>query len=188
MNYNIYPVDWFPINVFHTKVDDEICDKLIEKVMIDKDTWKKGLKNVHAKTTGWNCLGKYKELDEINFLITQTLLPKIGESQNWKYNNWSTREAWINFYEKGDFAQIHCHGGSDFCAVLILKPGEGNLLFHRRQHIESESRPFEQVTDERINEKKGTLIFFPSYLYHSVTESKSDRVSVAFNFTNEAFE
>ena len=188
MNYNIYPVNWFPVTVFHTQIDEQLCDKLIEKVMIDKDTWVKGLKNVHAKTTGWNCLSKYKEIDEINLLMTKTLLPKIGESQNWKYNNWKTVHAWINFYEKGDFTQLHNHGGSDFCAILILKPGEGNLWFHNHRNILSLSRNFEQHADEKINEKKGTLIFFSSDLFHSVSECQSDRISVAFNFCNEAFQ
>ena len=188
MNYNIHPVNWFPLTVFHTQIEDHLCDKLTEKVMVDKDTWKKGLNNVHAKTTGWNCLGRYKDLDEINFLITQTLLPKIGESQNWKYNNWFTRDAWINFYEKGDFTQLHHHFFSDFCGVLIIKPGEGNLLFHDFRNIQGLCKDFEQLRDEKINEKKGTLILFPAYLYHSVTECKSDRISVAFNFENRAFE
>lgn len=187
MNYHIQPVNWFPINVFHTQIDEQLCDKLIEKVMIDKDTWVKGLKNVHAKTTGWNCLGKYKEVDEINLLITQTLLPKIGESQNWKYNNWKPLEAWINFYEKGDFTKIHRHF-ADYCGVLILKPGEGNLLFHDHRHLSGLSREYENVTDEKIKEKKGALILFPHDLYHSVSKCQADRISIAFNFTNEAFE
>jgi hypothetical protein len=188
MNYNIHPVNWFPVTVFHTQIDDDLCDRLIEKVMVDKQTWEKGLKNVQAKTTGWNCLGKYEEVDKISELISQTLLPKIGESLSWKYNNWITRQAWINFYEKGDFTRTHAHFFSDFCAVLIIKPGEGNLLFHDFRGIQSAFRDFEQIKDEKINEKKGTLIIFPAYLYHSVTKCKADRISVAFNFSNESFE
>jgi len=188
MNYNIHLVNWFPVTIFHTQIDDQLCDKLIEKVMVDKDTWTKGLRNVQAKTTGWNGLGKYEELDEIKLLITQTLLPKIGESQNWKYNNWAAYEAWINFYEKGDFANLHNHIGADFCGVLILKPGEGNLLFHNNRDVENINRNFTQIENQKINEKKGTLILFPAYLYHSVVECKFDRISVAFNFLNEALD
>ena len=188
MNYIIHPVDWFSSTVFHIEIDEQVCDNLIEKVMIDKDTWTKGLKNVHAKTTGWNCLGKYKEVDEINLLITQTLLPKIGESQNWKYNNWRTHSAWINFYEKGDFAQLHNHIGNDLSAVLILKPGKGNLLFHNYRNTQGLSRNFEQLADEKINEKKGTLIFFSHDLFHSVSVCELERISIAFNFINEPFQ
>jgi len=188
MNYNIHPVNLFPATVFHTQIDEQLCDKLIEKVMIDKDTWVKGLKNVHAKTTGWDCLDKYEEVYEINLLMNKTLLPKIAENQNWKYNNWKTVHAWINFYEKGDFTRLHNHTGSDFCAILILKPGEGNLAFHNHRNILGLSRSFEQLTDEKINEKKGTLIFFSPDLFHSVSDCQSDRISVAFNFSNEAFE
>lgn len=184
MKYDVHPVNWFPVNVFHTQIDDYLCDDLVEEVMKDKNTWKKGLKNVHAKTTGWNCLGKYKSMDQINLLITKTILPAIGKSQNWKYNNWRTEENWINFYEKEDFTQLHNHFYTDFCAVLILKPGEGNLLFHDGQHVLRFFRKFEQAIDEKINEKKGTLILFPGHLFHSVSKCKSDRITVAFNFMN----
>ena len=50
-------------------------------------------------------------------------------------------------------------------------------------------KPFE--TDnliEKINEKKGLFIFFPSYIYHSVSRCEKDRVSVAFNFVNQRLE
>lgn len=187
-NYNIETNLWFADQIFSTKIDESFCDLLIEKINIDKNKWKKGLKNVRALTTGWDGLNKYNELKEISTLCCKTLLPTIGQSMNWQYNNWTTNSAWINFYQKGDSTDLHNHRGSDFCGVLILKPGEGNLLFHDSKFIENKQKAFEQIEDQRINEKKGTLILFPSYSYHSVTECKNDRISVAFNFLNESFD
>lgn len=184
-NYNIETNLWFADQIFSTKIDEDFCDSLIEKINIDKNEWKKGLRNVKALTSGWDGLRQYDELKEINALCCKTLLPRIGQSMNWQYNNWSTVTAWVNFYEKGDSTENHNHRGSDFCGVLILKPGEGNLLFHNSKFVEGFKKSFEQQEDQRINEEKGTLILFPSYLYHSVTECKNERISVAFNFWND---
>lgn len=184
-NYNIEKNLWFADQIFNTQIDESFCDLLIEKIDQDKNGWEKGLKNVKALTTGWNGLSKYNELEEISTLCCETLLPTIGNSMNWQYNNWSTSSAWVNFYQEGDSTDLHNHRGNDFCAVLILKPGEGDLLFHNSKFVERQLKAFEQVEDQRINEKKGTLILFPSYLYHSVTECKTERISVAFNFFND---
>jgi hypothetical protein len=184
MNLEIDKVSWFPTNVFHCKLDDEICDRLSEKVFHDKDKWTKGLRNVQALTTGWDGLSKYEELKVISNFICKSILPKIGESQKWKFNQWQTREAWINFYQKGDSANIHNHGFSDFCGVLILTPGKGNLVFLKTEFIEGKTRSFENIENQKINESKGTLILFPGYLYHSVSSCENERISVAFNFEN----
>lgn len=184
MDFEINKADWFPTTVFYSKIDEEFCDKLSQKVFSDKDKWKKGLKNVQALTTGWDGLSKYEELRDLSNFICKSILPKIGESQKWKYNDWETREAWINFYQKGDSANNHNHGFSDFCGVLILSPGNGNLIFSKTEFTEGKTRPFESIENQKINETKGTLILFPGYLYHSVSTCENERISVAFNFTN----
>jgi len=93
--------------------------------------------------------------------------------------------AWINLYEKGDFTKLHNHAFVDFSAVLILKPGEDSLLFHDNRNVQRFLKGFESYADQKINEKKGTLILFPSHLYHSVSECKIERISIAFNFRND---
>jgi|TARA_Y100001937_G_C7131226_1_gene337502 hypothetical protein len=177
--------NWFSTKIFHTNIDIEFCNKLQEKVVIDKDNWKRDLNNVNALTTGWDGLNQYQDLQELSQYICQNVLPKIGQSQNWRYNNWHTKEAWVNFYQKGDSTKMHNHGFADFCGVLIIKPGEGNLIFSRTELIEGKTKPFETINDEQINETKGKLVLFPSYLYHTVTDCKNDRISVAFNFSND---
>ncbi len=184
MHFEINKVGWFPTDVFYLKIDEKFCNKIEEKVLLDKQNWSKGLENVNALTSGWDGLEKYSELQEISNFICQNILIKIGESQNWKYNNWSIREAWINFYKKEDFAEIHTHGSADFCGVLIILPGNGNLKFSRTEAVEQKTKKFMNIYDEKINEEKGTLILFPSYLYHQVENCAGDRISIAMNFIN----
>lgn len=185
MNIDIKKENWFPTNVFHLQINEDFCDTLEKKVLVDKDKWKKNLANVKALTSGWDGLKEYEELRSLCDYICQSILTEIGKNENWKYNNWITNDAWINFYQKNDLTKLHTHGFADFCGVLIIKPGNGNLCFSKTELVESKTRPFEFVEDQQINEKKGSLILFPSWLYHSVSNCENDRITASFNFSNQ---
>ena len=74
----------------------------------------------------------------------------------------------------------------------IFGGSTGSLKRFRNFNTCTECFPLKEIVDitldamsQRLNEKRGTLILFPSYLYHSVTECKTERISVAFNFFND---
>jgi hypothetical protein len=182
----IQKTEWFPTEVFSTKIDESVCNRILTDIDKDKDHWDKGLKFIEAKTTGWNGLKEYKVIQELSNYITDSILPKIGEACKWKYNNWTTYEAWINFYEKKDSGKIHCHGIADYSAVLIVQPGDGNLTLSRTGDMLKLRKRFELNIEQKINEEKGTLILFPSWLYHFVEKCEKERVTVAFNFINNS--
>ena len=72
--------------------------------------------------------------------------------------------------------------------ILITKTNEESLKFYSPNYIHNYKKPFEQINSiEKIKEKKGLFIFFPSCLFHSVDVCKDDRISVAFNFLNQEF-
>tara|TARA_R100001129_G_scaffold186486_1_gene178418 strand:- start:92 stop:679 length:588 start_codon:yes stop_codon:yes gene_type:complete len=175
----------FSTSIYTCKVDDNFCDALSQKVISDKDSWQKGLKNVDALSSGWDGLDKYEELKNISNWISQSILPQIGQAQNWKYNNWWCKSAWINFYEKGDTAKLHNHKFMDYCGILILKPGNGNLVFVSSDVVMDNVRPFQTIENQKVNEKKGTLILFPDHMFHQVIDCENQRISVAFNFVND---
>ena len=177
---------WFNSDVFSFFVDDHYCEAVNDIVKKDCDEWASGLKNVKAKTCNWNGL-RYPVIKELSDFACEKVLPSIGKSQNFKWNNWTAREAWINFYQKNDQAVPHHHYFADFCGVLITKTKESNLKFINPLEIHGYFKEF--MTEEsihKINEKKGLFIFFPSYIYHKVEECTEDRISVAFNFLNES--
>jgi len=183
MNLKINTVNFFPTHVFECSIDHSFCDAIVDLVQKEKESWQKDLKNVKALTTGWDGL-RYPMLREISEFSCSNILPAIGESQKWKYNNWEIKEAWINFYQKKDYATPHHHHFSDFCAVLIVKEGVGNLNFLSLVDSTGARKKFEQEIHEKIIEKKGSFIFFPSWLSHYVTNVDSDRITIAFNFIN----
>lgn len=180
----ILKTSWFPINIYHTEIELDFCNTLLQKIEEDKIKWKKGLKHVYALTSGFNGLHQYRELVDLGNVICSSILPIIAQEENFKWNNWKCEEAWVNFYQKDDHADLHDHRQVDYCAVLILEEGNGNLIFSSKDFVERNLKSFETPEDQRINEKKGTLICFPSRLYHSVSKCEKERVTVAFNFTN----
>jgi hypothetical protein len=185
MNLEINKVSLFPTNLFVCTIDEGFCDAIIELVGKEKDSWKKGLRGVKALTTGFDGL-RYPLLREISDFACSKILPVIGDSQGWKYNDWETKEAWINFYQEKDYTVPHHHFFNDFCAVLIVKEGLGNLKFVSLMDSTGARKHFEQEIHEKINERKGSFIFFPSRLTHYVSDVKKDRITVAFNFINES--
>tara|TARA_R100001440_G_C2520614_1_gene118820 strand:- start:7 stop:597 length:591 start_codon:yes stop_codon:yes gene_type:complete len=184
-DFKVEKTNWFPTEVYSTKIDDSICDNILKDIEHDKNQWEKGLRYVDAKTTGWNGLKRYQVIRDLSDFISKKVLPEIGKTKQWKYNNWYAHEAWINFYEKKDKAHLHFHAIADYSAVLIVQPGKGNLVFAKTEDVQGLSKKFEEQINQRINEEKGTLILFPSWLYHAVEDCEIDRITVAFNFTNE---
>lgn len=187
MNLTLNKVSLFPTNIFECNIDYDYCDRIIDLVDKEKDSWKKDLKNVKALTTGWDGL-RYPILQEIGNFACSKILPSIGEDQQWAYSNWETKEAWVNFYKEKDYTKTHNHFFADFCAVLIVKEGNGNLNFCNIKDMIGAKRNFESEIHEKINEKKGSFIFFPSWLNHYVSNVKEDRITVAFNFKNDPIE
>jgi len=66
------------------------------------------------------------------------------------------RNFWANVYEKGDYAQSHCHKPSDYSFAYFVK-----AKWYYPPLIFTDS-------GKRIRPKEGTFVAFPSYLMHHV--------------------
>ena len=64
------------------------------------------------------------------------------------------------FIKKGDYTELHDHRQVDYCAILILEEGHGNLVFSSKDFIERNLKSFETPEDQKINEKKALLFVF----------------------------
>tara|TARA_R110000772_G_scaffold124374_1_gene230951 strand:+ start:69 stop:656 length:588 start_codon:yes stop_codon:yes gene_type:complete len=186
MNLEIHKSSWFSSDVFSTVLDKAYCDEINSIVEKEQDQWKKGLKSIKAKTSGFDGL-RYPIVQEVANFACSKLLPAIGETKKWKYNKWETNEAWINFYQKGDSANLHQHFFSDYCGIFITKSSASTLRFVTPLSIHGyyKSKFETEKYAELIKEKEGLFILFPSYLFHEVSECQSGRISVAFNFEND---
>ena len=64
MNLTVEKENWFPTTIFHTKIGKDIVLQIKDIVEKEKEFWKDGLKNVKAKTSGFDGL-RYPIVQEI---------------------------------------------------------------------------------------------------------------------------
>ena len=79
---------------------------------------------------------------------------------------------WANVYEKGDYANTHCHKPSAYSFAYFVKSKwyDSPLIF--------------TDSGKRIRPKEGRYIIFPSYLKHRVPKNRFDctRITLSGNF------
>lgn len=181
MNTELQEASFFPTRIFYHDMDESICDAINLIVEKESSKWQKDYINVKALTSALN-YRQHPLVNKIGQFIASTILPDIGKICNWRPLKFRLYESWINFYQKGDKADLHVHSPCDYSAVLITKSSENSLIFKDTKQVHGYLAKQEYENIERINEKKGRLILFPSSIFHGVDEVKSDRITVAFNF------
>ena len=79
---------------------------------------------------------------------------------------------WANVYEKGDYAQSHCHKPNDFSFAYFVKS-----KWYHAPLIFTDS-------GKRIRPKEGMFVSFPSYLMHHVPKHRYNdtRITLSGNF------
>ena len=88
-------------------------------------------------------------------------------SRKWIY----CKSLWANVYEKGDYAQSHCHKPFDFSFAYFVKS-----KWYYPPLVLTES-------GKRIRPKEGRYVIFPSYLMHHVPKHryKDTRITLSGN-------
>ena len=80
---------------------------------------------------------------------------------------------WANVYEKGDYAQSHCHKPDNYSFAYFVKSKwyYPPLVF--------------TYSGKRIRPKEGTFVAFPAYLMHHVPKHRYNdtRITLSGNFT-----
>ncbi|MBM3950557.1 MAG: hypothetical protein FJ311_03790 [Rhodospirillales bacterium] len=101
-------------------------------------------------------------------------------------------ECWVNVYGPGDAQDVHVHRNSVLSGIYYVAapPQSGELLFHSPMSEVMLEPPITEVNlfnvpVRNVVPSPGTMIFFRSWLRHSVkpTLGKEERISVAFNLT-----
>jgi uncharacterized protein (TIGR02466 family) len=105
--------------------------------------------------------------------------------------------CWMNLYASGAAHRAHSHPNNFLSAVYYvrIRPGADSINFHDPRSQASVIRPPVTAltaanTDQVVvRVKDGTLLVFPSYLYHSVDANTSGdtRVSLSFNLMFPTF-
>jgi len=180
--------DLFPTPVYQNNIPvtilDEVKQEEYREIVPDRNGY-------YTKNT--RILDKYTDLkktikEHIDCFVFQHLLIK-------KIYEFPIQNSWVNRHKKGDFSHKHFHCHSLISGIYYLKaPTEGGApMFWKPDgfsNLLGTMFNFELSGDNginklvyKINVKDGDLLLFPSHLFHSVEESKTDeeRYSLAFN-------
>ena len=84
----------------------------------------------------------------------------------------ANKNFWANVYEKGDYAQSHCHKPHDFSFAYFVK----SKWYHSPLVFTDSGK--------RIRPKEGRFVAFPAYLLHHVPKHrfKETRITLSGNF------
>jgi len=145
-------------------------------------------KNKTSKDTFILKHNKMKNLHE-DLLVKINDYFKSVEDSNDKVELYIT-QSWLNYNEANTYHHEHWHTNSYISGVLYIKADE-NLDFIRFLNPRYSSFEFSNKNNFNIFNsgiwdfpvKSGSIIIFPSYLRHSVTNntSNNERISLAFN-------
>ncbi len=94
--------------------------------------------------------------------------------------------SWINILRKGEQAPRHCHilkNEKSISWVLFLSDSDTNLNLES-PHMFYEEETLKYNTYLRVLTRKGTIIFFPSWVFHftDVHKEFDQRISIAGKF------
>ncbi len=155
--------------------DYQFADKVKEQVLSCLKTCNpipQDHSNVKASLhTEWNW-----EPDNITF---RNLREYIREEIERQYKPGSTSDGgrrriycksfWANVYEKGDYAQSHCHKPDDFSFAYFVKSKwyHSPLVF--------------TYSGKRVRPKEGRYVIFPSYLRHHVPKHRYNATRITLS-------
>ena len=175
----------FASNISITSLDDELNTIDVSNVEFDGAI---NAGQTSSKSKSLYILNDYKHL-------CIEILNKFHEISYdvLRYNNsFTISTSWITRVKPGDSSQYHCHKNSFYSGLYYFDDYRrdcGNICF---------VNPLNQLSDFHLRPResnlynseawsytpeKNALIFFPSYLWHTILNNLSDRVrySLAFN-------
>lgn len=176
----------------HTEDLNSKLTALIHQKMASDPGVKKSNTGWHSQTdlTNWNhpAIGKMFDLIEP---ILRTMSGGISGKVPWPGK--ISFSAWANVNQRNQYNKMHNHPGFHWSGVYYVNMGgeeddvseSGKIEFQDPRSsasmIPMPGTPFGQTMS--LKPKAGSLLIFPSFLYHAVTPYMGDgeRISIAFN-------
>jgi len=187
---------FFPTLVYGKDV--QLNNNQLTQDIINWSKQDKGVSKTNVK--GWHSTTDMHKKPEYSQLLTE-----LYKMQKEIYDNEHIdRHAimgnmWANINPPGGFNMPHLHPNSLFSGVYYVKsnsksgrlkimdPRPGAQMYMPARKSGDPGR--DMWRDANVEPIEGRIIMFPSWLWHSVEENKSDdiRISVSFNFIQDGF-
>ena len=188
--------EFFPTSIYAKDVqldNNKLAQDIINWSNQDKGLLKTNVKGWHSQTD-MALKPEYQLLvNELKTMILNVFSEEFLDRQPMLGN------MWANINPKEGSNQPHIHPNCLFTGVYYVKsnPQAGRLKVYDPRAgaqivmpVRKEGKPPKHLWREaHIDPIPGRIVMFPSWLWHSVEENKSEdlRISVSFNFIQEGF-
>ena len=174
--------------------NNQLAQNIITWSNKDPGVSKTNVKGWHS-TTDMHTKPEYQQLARELFKMQEEIFVNEHLDRGPRLGN-----MWANINPPGGMNQPHVHPNSLFSGVYYIKsqPQSGRLkIYDPRPGIQTVMPPRKPGNPGKdlwreayIDPVPGRIIMFPSWLWHSVEENKSNdiRISVSFNFIQDGFQ
>lgn len=189
MNCNVHNL--FPIPVFEALLDEKSISNEVDFIMskIQEDGILTSNAGNNFQTTGLSVLDDW-ELTDLNKFINDALRVFADQILCYDYEKLYITQSWINVNPPGTSHNYHNHTNSVLSGVLFLHTAKncGDIILHKPKRDITPKVKFDEDNyftwgNRYFSPTNNQILIFPSNLYHSVSENKSNitRVSLSFN-------
>ena len=130
---------------------------------------------------GFNCRSKKRDVEQKD--LVELLYPNLLKLSDiiGRTLDISLTESWLNFYEKGDFQEVHSHSNRDLVMIYFPKVKSDYskfYLYDRNEHMFAPELAmilgYKNIYYPKI--MSGDIMFFPGNMLHAVTPHNSDEI------------
>lgn len=190
---------------FELPFADQLNHQLLSSIYQEKEKDEKGIQRSNfRKLGGWhshNNLHKEDNFKELRRHIESACQLLSENLQFHKAYKFDIGTMWSIINPPGSANRAHIHPGCHWSGVYYIQAPEnaGDIEFtdprtinimHQMKFIPNKKRPKQCWTKVRFTPKAGTMIIFPSWLYHSVGINESEaagddgnRIIISFNIS-----
>ena len=192
---------------FHIPGATHLNSQLLKSIYEEKERDAKGIQRSNfSKLGGWHSRNNLHKKEEY-----ETLLNHINDacgliSQKLQYHqghHLRVGTMWSIVNPPGSVNRAHVHPGCDWSGVYYIHAPENsgdiefvdprtNVIMRQPKFVPNKKRPKQCWTKVSFPPTEGTMIIFPSWLYHSVALNESDkvgrdgeRVIISFNLSQK---
>ncbi len=188
----------FPTFVWKIQTTPEFYEKVNSKILKALNRMNPDLAEIPTGDS-WQSHQQLHKRKEFNDLAPRILSTAKTVLQFLKvsYDAIEITGCWANINSTGASHAMHCHPNNFFSGVYYVQTqaGADTVNFHDPRPQTGIIRPpvtelTAQNTDQVVvNVSNGTLLMFPAYLWHSVSQNESDkfRISISFNLMFSLF-
>ncbi len=186
--------DWFPTSIWHFSIDDplQLNSLLLAEISAEQQRDRQGEK--WSSVLGWHSVNNLHEREafaEFVRVVERNVL-EVATFLKWDLKKFSIKisTCWASVNGKLASNSLHNHPNSILSGVYYLKAPEncGGIFFAdprpAAQMLIPPVEEFNLWTFPKISYKpqEGTMLLFPSWLFHGVELNMSGQVRVSLNF------